>query len=252
MTVFTCENDFEAMLSAIYDAFMSRLGYGNVRLQLEPVEQYSLFDEYRHVEADRAKAEEVARSISGKISGYFYAELAYCMGAYEPDMLNTVYRVLVLGFKYGPSVLNMYQFKDVARINEIRTRYGREACSFLEFVRFHQVGNVYVAHIEPKSNVLLPVSEHFSDRMPSEHWMIVDDVHMQAAVHPKDSFYYIRRLTQSELGRLLLTEQENDIYTDLWQGYFDHIAIKERENYICQLNHISKWKRKHVTEFCDR
>ena len=33
----------------------------------------------------------------------------------------------------------------------------------------------YVSHLEPKSDVIMLVGRHFADRMPSEHWMIIDD-----------------------------------------------------------------------------
>ena len=37
------------------------------------------------------------------------------------------------------------------------------------------MGSVYVSHLEPKSDVIMLVGRHFADRMPSEHWMIIDD-----------------------------------------------------------------------------
>lgn len=249
MTVFTCEDSFEAMLTAIYDAFMSRLGHANVRLMVEPIEQYSMFETYVHVEPSTAKAEEVVRSIMCKISPGFYDATASILGAYEKDTLNTVYRVLALGFKYGPRVLDMYQFPDVARFNAISIRYAREANSFLEFLRFSSIDDVYIAHLEPKSNVLLSVAGHFLDRMPSEHWMIIDDIRHEAVIHPKNEGFFLRKLSLEEYTRLKETDVQRDCFSAMWQGYFEHISIKERENYRCQLGHFPKWKRKHVTEF---
>lgn len=249
MTVFTCSDSLEAMLTCIYDAWYSRLGHDNVRLEIEPIEQLNMFDTYVHVEADERKAMAVADAVNMKISPTFYGEIVYCLGAYERDVLDTVYRVLVLGFKHGAGVLDAYGYEAVSRFKAIRIRYGREASSFLEFVRFNLVEGVYVAHFEPKSRVLLTVAEHFADRMPSEHWMIIDDVHKEAAVHPCNEQYYIRKLSAEEYDRLKATEDYDDSFTELWKVYFKEIAIKERENYRCQLTHFSKWKRKHVTEF---
>ena len=191
MTVFICEDSFEAMLTCIYDAWYSRLGHDNVRLAVEPVDQFNMFDSYVHVEADVDKALAVAEAINRKISPRFYSEVAFTLGAYEKDALDTVYRVLVLGFRLGAGVLDAYGFNAVARFKAIRIRFGREVSSFGEVSRFNRVGDVFVAHIEPKSHVLLPVCEHFMDRMPSEHWMIIDDVHREAAVHPINSSFYI-------------------------------------------------------------
>ena len=249
MTVFVCEDSFEGMLTCIYDAWYSRLGHDNVRLIPEPVEQLNMFDTYVYVKTDTDKAMAVAQAISGKISPAFYSEVAFTLGACERDSLDTVYRVLVLGFRLGPGVLDAYGYNAVARFKAIRIRFGREVSSFIEFARFNRLGDVFVAHIEPKSRVILPVSEHFADRMPSEHWMIIDDVHKEAVIHPVNRGFYLRKLSDEEFERLSTTEGYEDSFTALWRAYFEHIAIEERNNPACQLNHFAKWKRKHVTEF---
>lgn len=249
MTVFSCANDFTAMLTCIYDAGKCRLGRSNFRLCVEPIDQMNMFEQYVHVEPDERKAAEVERSITMRISPGFYSEVMYCTGAYEPDTLDTIYSVIALGFKYGPRVLDMYQFNEVVRFLAISKRYGAEAHSFREFSRFNKIGDAYVAHIEPKSHVLLPVAEYFADRCPSENWMVVDDIHREAVVHPVNEPYYLRTFTDEEFERLQLTEDVKDEYNSLWKAYFDKIAIQARVNYRCQMNHFPKWKRKHATEF---
>lgn len=250
MTIYSCANDWEAMLTCIYVAWASKKGHKNIRLMVEPIMQYSLLDEYVHVDKDSTKAQSVMSAVQTKISPYVYQELAYCSMAYEEDTLDTIFHVMILGFSYGSEILNMVHFKDVARFQEIRTRLGKEACRFKEVVRFHEVDRyLYVAHIEPKSKLCITLGPIFSDRMPSEHWIIVDDVHREAVIHPKNEPFYMKTLNEEELQRLLLTEKENDGYTDLWKIFFDSIAIKERENYRCQRNLFPLWARKHATEF---
>lgn len=249
-TVFTCERTLGAMLSCIYDAWASGLGHQNIRLEYEPIDQLNLFDSYIHVDEDEGKIDSVIAAIHHRISPGFYQTIAYSAGAYEADTLDTIYRVLILAFAYGPSVLEMYQYKDITRFLEISRRYGSEAHSFREFCRFTLVnGNVYIAHIEPKSHVLLPVAEYFADRMPSEHWIIIDDVHKEAVVHPMNTQYYLKTLTSEEFELIKDTDNNTDAFTNMWKTYFDNIAIKERTNRRCQLNHFPEWKRKHVTEF---
>lgn len=250
MYYYTCAPNWEAMLTCIYEAWSSRRGQQNIRLLAEPVEQYTLFDEYIHVDADPEKAIKVMDAVVKKISHYFYSELAYASMAYEEDTLDTIFRVMMLGFTFGSKALEMIQYKDVMRFNAIRKRVSNESHSFREFIRFHEVRrSLYVAHIEPKSRIVISLAPSFADRMPSEHWMIVDDVHREAIIHPADSDYYLQRLTDYEYEKLLLTEQENDEYTDMWKVFFDSIAIKERANARCQQNLFPNWKRKHAVEF---
>jgi len=250
MYVFSCAPSWEAMLTCIYTAWASKLGQQNIRLEVEPIEQYTLFDKYEHVEPDIEKAERVMEAVNLKISTYVYRELAYCSMSWEPDTLDNIYRVMLLGFAYGPHVLDMVQYEAVTRNREIRTRVGRESCRLKESVRFHQVRNtLYVAHLEPKSRILVSLAPYFQDRMPSEYWMIVDDAHFEAVIHPKNEDFYVKKLTGEEMNLLLETEKHNDEYTDMWKIFFDTIAIKERENYRCQRNHFPLWTRKHAVEF---
>lgn len=282
MTIYSCEHELEAMFTCIYVAWASGKGFRNIKLMLEPIEQYTLFDEYIHVDADTTKSNSVADAICNKISPYVYRQLAYYSMAYEEDVLDNMYRILLLGFNYGPNVLSMVQYKEVMRYTEIRKRLSTEACKFKEVVRFHAMGRnnsydiddstdvgdvnrirsggisvarmgslLYVAHIEPKSRLIVTLGPAFEDRMPSEHWMIIDDVHKEAIIHPANEHYYLRQLSDDEYEQLLATEKENDEYTDLWKVFFDSIAIKERENYRCQRTLLPLWYRKHAVEFDD-
>lgn len=59
MTVYTCSPDLASILTCIYEAWNSRLGYRNVRLMTEPVGNLELFCDYCHVEPDTEKAASV-------------------------------------------------------------------------------------------------------------------------------------------------------------------------------------------------
>ncbi|MCQ2499241.1 MAG: TIGR03915 family putative DNA repair protein [Lachnospiraceae bacterium] len=250
MTVYTCMPDFESMMTCIYTAWASGLGHKNIRLELEPVGQYTLMEQYIHVDADSVIVDKVSNSIITKISNHFYNEITYCLLGFEQDRLDTVFRVLILGFAYGAQALKMLHFKDVFRLLEINKRVKNESCLFRERLHFYEMEKgLYVSHIEPKSQILITLGPAFEDRMPSENWMIVDDVHSEAIIHPKDRHFYIQKLTEDELNFLIETEKNNDNYTDLWKLFFNTIAIKERTNKKCQDNHFPIWARKHIVEF---
>ena len=143
MYIYTCQPDYDSMLTCIYEAWASGRGHSNIKLCIEPVEQYSLFDEYIHVDADEKKAESVSRSVWYKISPRVYWELSHALFSFEADALDTAYRILILGFHFGAGVLDMVQYREVIRFREIRKLVSREVHSFIEFLRFYQVeGNV--------------------------------------------------------------------------------------------------------------
>ena len=63
MTIFVCEDSLDGILTAVYDAWDSRLGHSRVRLRTEAEDTYELFCEYRQVETDLDKAERVLRTV---------------------------------------------------------------------------------------------------------------------------------------------------------------------------------------------
>lgn len=250
MTVYTCRDDLEAMLTCIYDAWAGKMGHKNIRLELEPVFQQEMFCDYIHVEADREKAEKVVRSIQKKISFEAWMQVYYAAMSFETGRLDAIYRFLLLGFAYGGKVTDMLAAEPVMELFRLKRKVGNEMHYFREFTRFTSMdGKVYVAHIEPKCNVTAMVAEHFADRMPSEYWMIIDDNRSIAAVHPKDQPFYMTSLTEKELQTLKRTEEQSDIYTELWKEFFRSIGIEARKNPRCQRNLMPLWYRKHATEF---
>lgn len=251
MRIFTCKDKYEDMMTCIYDAWEWALknGHDNLILRKEPIKQYSLFDEYVHIEGDEEKALKVTDSIRRKISDDAYISVYYATLSIEEDALDTIYRFLQLGFKVGRNVTNMLTEQSVLRMMELRRRVGNEYHSFREFLRFNSIdGRVFVAHFEPKNDVTYLVARHFSNRMPSENFMIIDDNRRLSVVHPKNQEMYIRYLNEDEINLMKKTEEKKDKYEDMWQDFFNTIAIKERENYKCQRNHLPLWMRKHMVE----
>ena len=249
MKIFTCEPTLEAMLTCIHVAWSSRLGHKNIGLMLEPIYQYTLFDEYIHVDPDEKKVNSIIDAVNLKISPYFFTQMAYSSMAYEPDILENIYHCMILGFHLGPRVLEMVQYEDIMQNQLIRTRLGREINRFQEVLRFHKLGEIYIAHFEPKSRICAALGPIFEDRLPSEHWMIVDDLHREAVIHVKDQPFYLQKLTEEEVRRLLESDSVNDEYTRMWKTFFNSVAIKERTNKKLQQSLFPAWARKHAAEF---
>ena len=61
--IFQCEDSTEGILTGVYDAWASRFGHGNVKLEAGTGHEMELFSEYRSVETDREKAEKVASTV---------------------------------------------------------------------------------------------------------------------------------------------------------------------------------------------
>ncbi|MEE1313395.1 MAG: TIGR03915 family putative DNA repair protein [Lachnospiraceae bacterium] len=247
-TVFTCRDQFEDMMTCIYDAWASRLGHSNIKLKTEPIGNLELFCNYHHIEEDSCKSKSVIQSIQKKISLHAYIMIYRVAMSHQEDKLDTIYRFLVAGFHYGPSVIDFLQEPVVMRILELDRSVSNEAHYHREFIRFSNLpGNVLVSHVSPKSNILSLIAPHFADRLPSENWIIIDDTRSTAVIHPADQDYYLTTLSQKEMDHL--SKKTDDPFVDLWKIFFNCIGIKERKNPTCQRNMLPLWYRKHMTEF---
>lgn len=197
-----------------------KIGHSQIQLKKEPIFQQTMFDKYIHVDGDPSKAEKVIRSIRRNISEEAYLDVYYATLSAEEDALQAIYNFLRAGFAAGGSILRQYSNPHVIKLLEIRRRVSNEAHHFREFARFQSLNSqVYVSHLEPRSDVIMLVGTYFADRMPSEHWMIIDDNRKTACVHPKDGENYLRYLTDEEFQTLRKTEEYEDEFTDMWKTF---------------------------------
>ena len=120
----------------------------------------------------------------------------------------------------------------------------------MEFIRFRELENgVLFSEITPKNRVLTCIADHFADRFPLENWMIYDKTFQEFLVHRMRSQWVLvsgECLNREEAEKVSKAEAE---FERLWQGFFQTIAIKERENPICQRTHLPIHFRQDMTEF---
>lgn len=251
MTVFTCEDTFEAMMTCIYEAWDSRLGHQNIRLSCDPLEDPQLFCTYRHIQAQPEKARKVISAIQKKISVKAYMTIYQAAMSGHPQKLDAIYRFLLLGFSYPGKVMHMLQEPVVHTIFQLSRSVTGEVHHFREFLRFSKAenGNIYMAFMEPKNHILTLLAPHFEDRMPSESWMITDRSRSIAAIHPADTSFYLTSLSPEMMHTLEESFLSSDSYTQLWKTFFHSVAIEQRKNPHCQNHMLPKRFRKHMTEF---
>lgn len=92
MVVFVCEDSPEGIFTGVYDAWSSRLGHENVRLEVQGEYNYSLFSEYREVAVDQLKAQKVVRSVRRSLSELAYSWIYRTALSERDDRAEAVYR----------------------------------------------------------------------------------------------------------------------------------------------------------------
>lgn len=251
-TIFLCEDTPDGIFTAVYDAWGSGLGHQNVALELNGCFNYSLFSQYVPVPTDYEKSFKVARSLKNKLSLQVFITAYYASLAEAPEKADAIYRFLVLAFRHGPAIVSMLGLPEVQAVFALRRRVGNEAHYFREFIRFSDADpNLLFGKIHPKSNVLPLVAPFFSDRMPSEAWILLDEKRNLAVFHPADQEWILTSISKSQLETLSGHTKSEDQYRSLWKAFHKTIAIKERINPRCQRNHLPLWYRSNMTEFLD-
>ncbi len=253
--IYQCEDSLEGIFSAVYVAWESRYGHDYIELEVLGMEEeynLKLFSEYIMVENNPENASKVANSIKKKISTHAYQMVARAALSNDKRKANAIYHFLVRGFAYGAKVEDYLSDPYVQIIFELNRYVGNDAHLYTGFVRFTELDNgILFAKIEPKNNVLEIITPHFADRLSKENFMILDVKRKIATIHRSNSAWFLTAISEEELTTLLSATEKKEKYEKLWKTFFESIAIKERENKVCQRNHVAIHYRKYMTEFME-
>ena len=253
MTVYVCEDSFDGILCGVYDAWMSRKGHDHVRLEIDGTQEPELFCQYEPVVITPEKTEKVIRALREKISERVYKKVYLASLSQEAGRADLIYRFLIDGFRYGGAVLDMLHLPSVFEIFRLCRFVLNESHLLKEFTRFSRTeGGLLISRIGPKNDVLPVLALHFSDRMPSEDWMIYDEGRKRAVFHRADQDWILLRIGErgsEEWTDDLDMETDEESYRALWKMFCHTIAIPERKNYVCQRSHLPLRYRPYMTEF---
>ena len=249
MVVFLCGEETDAIWCGIYDAWMSRLGHENVRL--EPCGwDRELFCDYRMVETSPGKAEKVTDSIRRKISEEVY-EWTY-KAALSQDRLRAdkIYRFLIYAFHFGPKIMNMLHIPAVYDLFSMNRNIQNEYDHLRGFVRFSRMKEgILLGKIGPKNDMTVLLAPHFADRLPDENWILYDCGRSKAAVHQGGMGWVMVNAASEEWQARLNRATDEAEYEDLWRIFQKTIAIRERTNLKCQMTMLPLRFRPYMLEF---
>ncbi len=240
------------MMTGVYDAWGSRLGHENVRLQIAQDQDMELFCEYVQVVPDLDKAEKVLRTVRKRLGEEAYEMIAYAASYPDERKADAIYRMIVLGLHLpaGRQISGMLTHPDVRLVFELKRKAWHITHRYLGFVRFRELLNrVLFSEIEAEADILALIAPHFADRLPMENWMIYDRKRQKAAVHVKEKgFLIVEEVKAQEFTEALDSEKEAQ-FTALWKTFHQAIGIKERANDRLQMSFLPKKYRQFMNEF---
>ena len=250
MYVFICEDHLEGILTGVYDACASRLGHRNIRLMTGEPDNFELFSEYITVTPSAQKTEKVIRTITERFGMQFYESIYQAAMSGEAhteqklDKADAIYQTILLALSCGDGQRVLLSLGEpcVYRIFELCRATNREAhrhlassCAFPNW----KTASFLPLSIQ-KDHVLPYVAEHFTDRLPSENFMIYDETHRTVAIHKASKQYAIVDAADLDPDKIKRYSEDETEYRRLWLAFFDHIAIDSRKNPKLQMQLMPK------------
>lgn len=252
-----CEDSIDGILSAVYDAYSFKKERGipdhnQIHIATEEPAISSFFMQYEHIEMDREKSNRVIRTIIREFGDETYYHLCLAMASTDEKKADAVYHTIVIGLaEHDRNVLERLHTDCVHNVFQAGRKAGNEAHYYTEFLRFAELENgLLYAKIGASCNILPFIVPHFADRLPSENFIIYDEKHQLFALHPKRSQWYLASSQEFDEEQLVYSDEEKK-YAELFCHFVDKIAIKERYNPKCQMNHLPLHYRPYMVEFAD-
>lgn len=242
-------------MSGVYDAYASRLGFQNVKLQINENTERELFADYREAEEDSEKAKKVLKTIRRELGAEAYETICRAAASRNEEKADAIFRTIVLGLHLPKKqqVMNCLTEEAVCTVAALGKKTWNEAHRFMGFVRFQELsGKILYAEIRPENDILPLIAPHFADRFPLENWIIYDEGRKKSIVHGANRGWILleNRASMEMLGKEC--SEEEDSYASLWKVFTESIAIEARKNEKLQKQLLPLKFRDKMTEFKER
>lgn len=193
----------------------------------------SLFAEIRTIPTDEATAAKILERVNRLGGQQMFRNLALVFLSETPDFEMKMYHYLCLAISSKKDPCGQMQHPAVAACHSIWQKVQREVHRFQGFLRFEELENGLLwASFAPDANISALLAPYFSRHMPDETFMICD-VKRGIGI-----FYENGETGEVEIDAKILKQlrahatlrNSPDEYAQLWQRYFDKIAITSRKN----------------------
>lgn len=236
------DGTFEGLLTCIYWNYYEEKTTG---IYIEKEYQQSIVYQNKKIVTDKEKAKKVFNAIEEKITEEALNYVYYSFLSDYKEKENIILEFLRHGFSTGINTLKYYSHEKVFPIYKLYNKVGMERHRLLGLLRFADMKGILYAKYCPDHNISVIIADHFADRLKNEKF-IIHDVKRNIAVVSYNGKWQI---TDFYLENELEYSKEEVEFQKLWRGYFNQIAIKDRENINLQFNFVPARYRKNLVEF---
>jgi len=252
--ILICPDSLEGIFTAVYAAYEKRYRPEETRIQTSEEENLRLFALYENIAADGEKSEKVIRTLQRRFGEEGFYILCLALATTDEEKATAVYRTIAKGLRLSRpfSVFAMHADTDVQKTEKLKYRAWHEMHRLLGFLRFRELENgILFSEISPKNNVIAFLADHFSDRFPSEHFLIYDIGRKLFAVHEAGRQWFLAKDVHFERENVAESEAEGR-YQELFRYFCHKIAVEARSNHILQRGMLPLHFRPYMIEFNEK
>ncbi|MCL2003196.1 MAG: TIGR03915 family putative DNA repair protein [Oscillospiraceae bacterium] len=238
MTILCYGSSWEGFLTAVFDAYNKQASI------CRSADAASLFPSER-VTPDPIKAGRVERGMARLAKDL--AETIYMAWLSEREGVeDDLLALLRLSFGQNRDIRGDMRNPVVTAVTKAARQTGWERQRMLQFVRFVQTPEgIYIADIEPNSNVLALIGNHFHGRFNDQR-LLIRDLRRRLILVSQQGGWFIREMGNDEK---LPPLPKDGLFEDLWRGYFHAVSNPARQNLKLQQKFVPLRYREHLTEF---
>lgn len=240
--IYRYDGSFDGLLCCVFESYEKKEIPMDI---LTPAASQSQLFFVKEIFTEAQKVKRVLASIPQKIS---FQALDFIRHAFLTCFEKKELYILLflrLGYRYGPAVTNMLTNDIVNTLFKANRHLEREGHLLKGFIRFSIFHNVLVSEIEPKNFVLPLLVQHFCERYPEERFLIYDKTHRMGLIYQP----YQSAVLPIESFEMPSPDREEQTYRELWQLFYNTIAIKGRYNPQCRMSHMPRRYWRFMTEF---
>lgn len=240
--IYRYDGSFDGLLCCVFES------YDKKEIPLDILAETSaetLLFSNKLIVTDMEKAQRVLTSIPSKLGQDALDFVRHAFLTYLPQKELYILLFLRLGYKHGPKVMNMLTEEVVNILFKAVRHLERESHLFKGFIRFSIFDQVLVGEIEPKNMVLPLLAQHFCERYPEERFLIYDKTHRMGLLYQP----YQSVVVPIENLDLPKADEKEQSFKELWQLFYDTVAIESRYNPKCRMSQMPKRYWINMTEF---
>lgn len=250
-TIYRCSDTVTGIFSAVYDAWKAGKEENECGIVLKGTMEQELFCEYRETQEIQKKVRAVEAMIKKHLGEQTYLDLYQAALSSDQKKGDAILGTMLAARKIPDSrkIMEHLGHPQVEHVFRLSRNVGGEVHNYKGFLRFRELsGGILYAEITPENHILTCLAPHFTHRLPLENWMIHDKTHKVFAVHEAGKQWVLVESGHFDRGRVSDLSEKERMYAALWKNFCTVIAIEERRNPGCQLQHLPLRYRGDMTE----